>query len=221
VEVTADDGNGGTTAQNFQITVQDVDENQPPSNVGEISLDQDTITFQTPLSETRSGVEDSDLIRANPNNEDIGNTLVTETLTISNTGEGDLTLQEIQLPDIDGLTLTENPVSDGDEILAPNSSVTATFGFSPTQVGINLEGEQATVVSDDQNLNIDLLGRSTYASDISYDGRVNLTDLGPLNASFGTVNGDENYDPTADINLDGRVNLTDLGPLNAEFGSAL
>jgi hypothetical protein len=45
--------------------------------------------------------------------------------------------------------------------------------------------------------------------------------LGPLNASFGTVNGDENYDPTADINLDGRVNLTDLGPLNAEFGSAL
>lgn len=188
---------------------------------GEISLNQETITFQTPLSQFREGAEDSELVRANPNGEDIGNTLVTETLTISNSGGGDLTLQEIQLPDIDGLTLTENPVSDGDEILAPNSSVTATFAFSPIEAGIDLEGEQVTVVSDDQNVNVNLLGRSTYASDISYDGRVNLTDLGPLNASFGTTEEDENYDPTADINLDGRVNLTDLGPLNAEFGNAL
>ena len=80
------------------------------------------------------------------------------------------------------------------------------------------------ILSNAQNaprLQIALRGRSTYNSDISYDGKVNLAELGILNARFGLRAGDAAWDPTADVNGDGRINLADLGLFNAEFGRGI
>ena len=74
---------------------------------------------------------------------------------------------------------------------------------------------------NDASFEVQLSGRSTFNSDISYDGNVNLGDLGVLNANFGTMIGDPNFDPTADINRDGAINQGDLDSLSTEFGSSL
>ena len=74
---------------------------------------------------------------------------------------------------------------------------------------------------NNSTVEVHLSGRSTFNSDISYDGAVNLGDLGIFNANFGSQIGDANFDFTADINRDGRINLGDLGVLNAEFGLSL
>ena len=53
---------------------------------------------------------------------------------------------------------------------------------------------------------IALQGASTFNSDISYDGMVNLVELGVLNVNYGRKAADADWDPTADVNGDGIVN---------------
>jgi hypothetical protein len=179
------------------------------------------------LSQFRQNAEDSDLVRANPDGVELGDNLVTASLTVTNSGQGDLTLSEIQIPEaLAGEVTVDRSLGAGEEddlLIAPGESETFTFRFNPAEAGLDLEGNAVTLVSDDPegDVEVDLFGRSTFRSDISFDEAVNLTDLGPLNASFGTAAGDDNFDPTADINFDGSINLTDLGPLNAEFGNAI
>ncbi len=121
---------------------------------------------------------------------------------------------------MDGLR-QETPF-EGDEILAPEESQTYTFSFNPIEAGVDLEGEQITLMTDDPEegeININLFGRSTHQADISYDGNVNLNDLGRLASIFGSREGDNHYDPSADINFDGQVDATDLDILSGELGS--
>jgi hypothetical protein len=54
--------------------------------------------------------------------------------------------------------------------------------------------------------------------DLNADGKIDLQDLGILNASFGLQPGDPYYNPIADINDDGEIDISDLGALLAEFG---
>jgi alpha-amylase len=61
-------------------------------------------------------------------------------------------------------------------------------------------------------------GLSLLAADITNDGRVDLSDLGLLLASFELQAGDPGFDARADLNDDGTVDLSDLGSLLAEFG---
>ncbi len=77
-----------------------------------------------------------------------------------------------------------------------------------------------TINTNDSNFEVNLAGKSTFNSDISYDGVVNLTDLVILQTPdlFGSSSGDSGYDPTADITGDGNINLAELVPLNQEFG---
>ena len=75
--------------------------------------------------------------------------------------------------------------------------------------------------TNDANFEVHLAGQSTFNSDITYDGLVNLAELGLLNANFGAMAGNPNFDPTADINGDGSINLGDLGQLNLEFGASI
>ena len=110
----------------------------------------------------------------------------------------------------------------GDEILAPGESQTYTFSFNPTEAGLNLEGEQITLITDDpeqDEINISLFGHSTHQADISYEGDVNLNDLGRLASSFRSQ--DTPYDPTADINFDGQISATDLEILSVELGNLI
>lgn len=210
----------------LDIVTSDIDDPQEDNNeeifFGEVTLAQDRLNFQTPLSQFRDGATDTEWIRANPQEVDLGDNLATDSLTITNSGEGDLTLQEIRLPEVDGLR-QETPFEE-DEILAPGESKTYTFGFNPTEAGINLEGTQITLITDDpeqEEIDIGLFGRSTHQTDISYEGTVNLDDLGRLASRFGSSEEDDLYDPSADINFDGQISVTDLEIISAEFGSLL
>lgn len=54
--------------------------------------------------------------------------------------------------------------------------------------------------------------------DVDGDGDVDLSDLAALLASFGTSEGDPDFNPAADLSGDGRVDLVDLAVLLAQFG---
>jgi hypothetical protein len=55
--------------------------------------------------------------------------------------------------------------------------------------------------------------------DVDGDGDVDLADLGELLASYGSEEGDPDYNPDADFDGDGDVDLSDLGELLANFGT--
>ncbi|MCL6501489.1 MAG: hypothetical protein K6T86_02310 [Pirellulales bacterium] len=181
-----------------------------------------SIQFTTNLSAYRAGRADSPLVRPNyPDNRHF--------FTVTNTGLLSVTLFEIVInaPDVSvNVVLTSDP---GDDIvLGPGASQTFVLTYAPTLPSLlnptrqNFDLANGVVLLNDSanlpQLSIRLRGQSTYNSDITYDGRVNLAELGVLNANFGRKAGDANWDPTADINGDGRVNLGDLGMYNAEFG---
>lgn len=54
--------------------------------------------------------------------------------------------------------------------------------------------------------------------DINYDGRIDQADLALLLASYGSSEGDPNYNPDADFNNDGQVNQADLAVLLSHYG---
>ena len=57
----------------------------------------------------------------------------------------------------------------------------------------------------------------TYQSDISYDGRVSMTDLAYLNAGAGAGK----YARDVDVNYDGEISIADLAQMDKEWGSSL
>ena len=68
---------------------------------------------------------------------------------------------------------------------------------------------------------VSLAGKSTFNSDINYDGLVSFGDLGSLNSNWGSESTDANWDATADINGDGLIGFGDLGQLNDEWNQEL
>lgn len=56
--------------------------------------------------------------------------------------------------------------------------------------------------------------------DVNGDGFIDLSDLAELLASYGTAEGDPNYNPAADINQDGSIDLADLAALLSVYGTA-
>jgi hypothetical protein len=61
-----------------------------------------------------------------------------------------------------------------------------------------------------------LSGKSTFNSDINYDGKVNTGDLGSLNQAKTNFNKGI-FDATADINGDGLINTLDASALTADI----
>ena len=175
------------------------------------------IAFHTPLSVFRPGSSDSPLVRpAYPDAE--------QYVDVTNTGTAPLTLFEIQIaaPDVtvDGPVL---PL-----VLPPDQTQRFQLMFKPSVPTLkdatvrDFELDAGMVILSDAFhtpwANVALEGHSTYNSDISYSGKVNLDELGLLNVNFGKSVGDPGWDPTADCNGDGTINLGDLGPVNVEFG---
>ena len=183
--------------------------------------DDASIQFTTALSQFRSGVADSMLVRPKyPDAE--------QYVDVMNAGTLPLTLRQVVIhaPDV-----TLDVPMTGDIVLQVGETHRFDLTYAPSVPGL---GEAATqyfdltaglvIVSDADNapaLPVALRGASTFNSDISYDGKVNLGELGLLNVNFGRKLGDPNFDPTADINGDDVVNLGDLGPLNVEIGLEL
>ena len=103
---------------------------------------------------------------------------------------------------------------DGEILINPGETKRFFLTYKPEAAGESFaENNGLTIVSNATNaanFNVHLQGKSTYNSDISYDGTVNVGDLIPLQQPglFGSSAGDENYDPTADITGDGNETLT-------------
>ncbi len=63
-----------------------------------------------------------------------------------------------------------------------------------------------------------LFSDTPVVGDLNGDNGINIVDISVVNAAFGSVDGNENYNPLADMNCDGGVNIIDISILNAGFG---
>ena len=209
--VKATDGYKLSTEKTFTVNITNVNE-------GTIAVDKTAITFGTKLSQYRTGASDSLFVR--PNFADR-----TQYIDITNTAVGTNDIIAIAGITINAQNVTTNAnFSNGDILLNPGQTRRLALTYAPKAARENFNLANGLVInSNAQNnpsLNIQLAGKSTFNSDISYDGKVNLTDLNTLQRSglFGSSSGQANYDPTSDITGDGKINLADLVPFNTEFG---
>jgi hypothetical protein len=209
--VKATDGYKLSTERTFNVNITNVNE-------GTIVVDKNAITFGTKLSQYRTGATDSLFVR--PNFAD-----KTQFIDITNTASGTNDVLAIAGITINAQNVTTDAnFANGDILLNPGQTRRIALAYTPKAARENFNLANGLVInSNAQNnsaLNIQLTGKSTFNSDISYDGRVNLTDLTTLQRPglFGSSSGQTNYDPTADITGDGRINLAELVPFNSEFG---
>ncbi len=158
-------------------------------------------------------------------------------IDVTNSGDAPLTLSEIVVnpffeSDIDvfdvtlDIPLTSDP---GDDIvLAPGATQRFVLTFSPSFPNNIDPSNYDAVISDglvihsnaanDSTFEVSLTAKSTFRADVNYDGRVVFSELGILNATFGSGTGDPEYHLSLDIVADNSVNFADLGVLNLEFG---
>ncbi|NCR23453.1 MAG: cadherin [Microcystis aeruginosa L111-01] len=209
--VKATDGYKLSTERTFNVNITNVNE-------GTIVVDKNAITFGTKLSQYRTSATDSLFVR--PNFAD-----KTQFIDITNTAVGTNDVLAIAGITINAQNVTTDAnFANGDILLNPGQTRRIALAYTPKAARENFNLANGLVInSNAQNnsaLNIQLTGKSTFNSDISYDGRVNLTDLTTLQRPglFGSSSGQTNYDPTADITGDGRINLAELVPFNSEFG---
>ncbi|MCU7241951.1 MAG: cadherin domain-containing protein [Microcystis aeruginosa WS75] len=209
--VKATDGYKLSTERTFNVNITNVNE-------GTIVVDKNAITFGTKLSQYRTSATDSLFVR--PNFAD-----KTQFIDITNTASGTNDVLAIAGITINAQNVTTDAnFANGDILLNPGQTRRIALAYTPKAARENFNLANGLVInSNAQNnsaLNIQLTGKSTFNSDISYDGRVNLTDLTTLQRPglFGSSSGQTNYDPTADITGDGRINLAELVPFNSEFG---
>ncbi len=209
--VKATDGYKLSTEKTFNVNITNVNE-------GTIVVDKTAVTFGTKLSQYRQGATDSLFVR--PNFAD-----KTQYIDITNTAAGTNDVLAIAGITINAQNVTTDAnFANGDILLNPGQTRRIALAYTPKAARENFNLANGLVInSNAQNnsaLNIQLTGKSTFNSDISYDGKVNLTDLNTLQRPglFGSISGQTNYDPTADITGDGRINLAELVPFNSEFG---
>ncbi|MCZ8189102.1 MAG: cadherin domain-containing protein [Microcystis sp. LE19-338.1B] len=209
--VKATDGYKLSTEKTFNVNITNVNE-------GTIVVDKTAVTFGTKLSQYRQGATDSLFVR--PNFAD-----KTQYIDITNTASGTNDVLAIAGITINAQNVTTDAnFANGDILLNPGQTRRIALTYTPKAARENFNLANGLVInSNAQNnsaLNIQLAGKSTFNSDISYDGKVNLTDLNTLQRPglFGSISGQTNYDPTADITGDGRINLAELVPFNSEFG---
>ena len=209
--VKATDGYKLSTEKTFNVNITNVNE-------GTIVVDKTAVTFGTKLSQYRTGATDSLFVR--PNFAD-----KTQFIDITNTASGTNDVLAISGITINAQNVTTDAnFANGDILLNPGQTRRLALTYAPKAARENFNLANGLVInSNAQNnsaLNIQLAGKSTFNSDISYDGKVNLTDLNTLQRPglFGSSIGQTNYDPTADITGDGKINLAELVPFNSEFG---
>lgn len=147
----------------------------------------------------------------------------TQFFDITNTGTGALDILNISSIDVNHSSVSLDPESvAGDIVLNPGESHRVFLTYAPEAAGEDFDLADALVIHsdavNDSSFDVALAGKSTYDSDISYDGTVNLEDLAVLEQlTFPSVEGDGNYHRSADVNGDGKINRGELIPLNFEL----
>jgi hypothetical protein len=169
-----------------------------------------SIKFTTELSKFRKNYSDSEYIR--PNYADSS-----KYFDITNTGTGVLTVSDIQI-NVAGVT-TDLDLTGGDLLLNPNQSqrVKLTYDAAAAKEVFN-RSDALVLFTNAVNLPefaIALSGKSTFNSDVNYDGKVRVDDLGSLNQGKANLKKGI-YDPTADITGDGLFNNLDVAMLQSE-----
>ena len=169
-----------------------------------------SIKFTTELSKFRKNYSDSEYIR--PNYADSS-----KYFDITNTGTGVLTVSDIQI-NVAGVT-TDLDLTGGDLLLNPNQSqrVKLTYDAAAAKEVFN-RSDALVLFTNAVNLPefaIALSGKSTFNSDVNYDGKVGVDDLGSLNQGKANLKKGI-YDPTADITGDGLFNNLDVAMLQSE-----
>ncbi|WP_013320730.1 beta strand repeat-containing protein [Gloeothece verrucosa] len=205
--ITASDGYKTSIEKTFKVNITNVNETT-------ISLDKTAITFSTPLSKYRNGATDSAFVRPN-----FADTFKYIDITNNAVGDADnLSISQIEIK-ASGVSID---LPSGDILIKPGKTQRFYLTYAPDAAGEKFSLDDGLIIhsnaTNNSALKVALTGKSTYNSDISYDGKVNLGDLAPLNAAFGSRQGDSKYDPTADITGDGAINLAELVPYNKEFG---
>ena len=216
IKVTATDNSNAIASDVFILTVEDVVEPEALISIADSSGDADdaSIQFTTPLSQFRADFSDSELVRPSyPDNQ--------QYLDITNTGDGVLNISEINI-NADGVTAD---IPDGDILINPDTTQRIQLTYTPSAANENFSIDDGiTIVSNaanDSTTSVSLSGKSTFDSDISYDGIVSFGDLGSLNANWGSENADAGWDASADINGDGSVNSSDVDVLNGQWNQEL
>nr|WP_168652943.1 MULTISPECIES: choice-of-anchor L domain-containing protein [unclassified Dolichospermum] len=171
-----------------------------------------SIKFTTELSKFRKGYQDSDYVR--PNYAD-----TTKYFDITNTGTGVLVVSDIQI-NVSGVTVNLDLSGDKDLFLNAGSSQRVNLTYDPLVAGENFDLTNGLVLFTNipnwSQYEVALSGKSTFNSDINYDGKVNTGDLGSLNqAKKNFDNGI--FDATADITGDGFINTLDASALTADI----
>ena len=171
-----------------------------------------SIKFTTELSKFRKGYQDSDYVR--PNYAD-----TTKYFDITNTGSGVLVVSDIQI-NVSGVTVNLDLSGDKDLFLNPGSSQRVNLTYDPLAAKENFNVANGLVlftnVPNWSQYEVALSGKSTFNSDINYDGKVNTGDLGSLNLAKTNFNKGI-FDATADINRDGLIDTLDVNALTADI----
>jgi Ca2+-binding RTX toxin-like protein len=226
--ITASDGFKTSTEETFTVNL--INENEAIIKVfvpnGQEADGIDDITFTTELSRFRTDsngdpVTDSEFVRPN-----YADTFKFIDILNDTSGNEDI-LQITNLDILQTLTGVSINAPAGDILISPGETRRFFLTYAPGAAGEDFSDNNGLTIlsnaTNDSSFEVSLAGKSTYNSDISYDGTVNLSDLVTLQRPglFGSSSGQNNYDPTSDITGDGNINLAELVPLNAEFGSSV
>jgi hypothetical protein len=218
------------TKNNYSIRVKTTDqgglsyEKQLTINITNIleqgiSVDKNAITFGTPLSQYRQGWSNSNLVRPK-----FADTF--RYIDITNTGVNDEDILAISNIEVKASNVTTNAdFSQGDILLNPGQTWRVQLTYAPTAARESFNLNDGLVIHsnaiNNTAYNVALTGKSTFNSDITYNGKVDRGDLAPLQAAFNSSIGGSKYDPTADINGDGGINLGDFLVLTSDYGLSL
>jgi len=171
-----------------------------------------SIKFTTQFPSSRTNYTESDLVR--PNFAD-----TTKYFDITNNGSGILQVSDI-VSNVAGVTT--NFVDD--LLINPGQSQRIQLTYDPSAAGENFSVSNGLVLFTNDPYNpqyaIALSGKSTFNSDINYDGRVGTGDLGALNNALKNFKNGI-YDGTADINGDSLINNADLTVFSSERNLSL
>ena len=112
-----------------------------------------------------------------------------------------------------GIASTLNP--DGSFAINSSDIIPGTYNIL-VKVDAGLARLLTNVVlsSGSNNINVP----AVILGDLNNNNVVNVTDYSIMNAAFGSVNGDANFNFRADLNCNGAVNITDLSILGLAFG---
>jgi parallel beta-helix repeat protein len=109
--------------------------------------------------------------------------------------------------------------------LAPGTNVTLTFSWNTTEIQpciyYTIKAEASEVpyeIDTDDNTYVGGKVKIRLLGDINGDGVIDIKDLSLVAFSYGTFEGESDYNPDADINRDGIIDMRDIAIIAIHYG---